>query len=78
MLREQLVEAADALHLDQVEEFLAGVGEVLADVVVDCDASLLELVLQEVRDERGARPTGATGLGALLDGADLEQLPGRG
>src|SRR5207248_3102294 len=62
VLREQIVETADAVHLHEVEELLAGMGEVLAQVVRDRDALLLEL---EVDDRLGERAAAAADGGAL-------------
>ncbi|MNO99376.1 hypothetical protein D3C76_911430 [compost metagenome] len=68
VLGQQLVEALDPLHLDQVEQLLTGVGEVGAEVVVDLDALLHQLGVEHLADERHAATTAGTGLGVGLDG----------
>ena len=64
-LREQLVEGAQAADAHQVEQLLARVGKVLAEVVVDGDAAARELGLQDLRHQRRAAAAGAGRLGAL-------------
>ena len=68
VLGQQLVEALDPLHLDQVEQLLTGVGEVGAEVVVDLDALLHQLGVEHLADERHAAAAAGTGLGVRLDG----------
>ena len=68
MFGQQLVEALDPLHLDQVEQLLTGVGEVGAEVVVDLDALLHQFGVEHLTDERHAAAAAGTGLGVLLDG----------
>ncbi len=68
MLGQQLVEALDPLHLDQMEQLLTGVGEVGAEVVVDLDALFHQLGVEHLADERHTAAAAGTGLGVLLDG----------
>ncbi|MNQ48476.1 hypothetical protein D3C85_623550 [compost metagenome] len=68
VLGQQLVEALDPLHLDQVEQLLTGVGEVGAEVVVDLYALLHQLGVEHLADERHAAAAAGTGLGVRLDG----------
>lgn len=65
---QQLLEALDPFHLDQVEQLLAGVGEVAAQVVVDLYALFHQFGVEHLTDERHAAAAAGTGLGVLLDG----------
>ena len=65
---QQLVEALDPFHLDQVEQLLTGVGEVGAEVVVDLYALLHQFGVEHLADEGHAAAAAGTGLGVLLDG----------
>ena len=75
---QQLVEALDPLHLDQMEQLLTGVGEVGAEVVVDLDALLHQLGVEHLTDERHAAAAAGTGLGVLLDGGQRGVALGHG
>src|SRR2546425_2426375 len=68
--RDQLIEGADAIHLHQVEELLARVREVLAEVVGDRDALLLELQVDERLGERPAAAAAGRALGGFLQRAE--------
>ncbi|MNS61706.1 hypothetical protein D3C72_947390 [compost metagenome] len=66
MLREQVGEAADLAHADEVVQLLARVGEMLAQVVVHGHAALGHFHLHDLRDQRHAAAAGGAGLGAGL------------
>ena len=72
LLRARL-EAVETRRPDEVEQLLARVGEVLAQVVVDGDALALELRLQNLRDQRRTAAAGAGRLGLALERPDVVQ-----
>lgn len=60
---QQFVEGFDAFHADQVEQLLAGVSEVFAQVVVDLDALFRQLGVEHLGDQRDTAAAAGTGLG---------------
>src|SRR5690606_14733056 len=68
---QQLLEALDAFHADEVIELLAGVGEVFAQALVDFHAAGAQLVLDHLLEQRGAAAAAGGGLGAGLDPGDV-------
>ena len=63
---ENVLEAVDP---HDVEQLLAGVGEVLAQVVLDLDAGLLQLVVQQLGGQGDAAAAAGAGLGGGLERA---------
>ena len=61
------LEGAQLADAHEVEQLLARVREVLAEVVVDRHALARQLRLQHLRDERHAAAAGAAGLGLALE-----------
>ena len=68
--RDELVEGAYPADPDDVEELLAGEREVLAEALVDGDARLLQLVVEDRRAQRDAAAAAGAGLGGGLHLAD--------
>ena len=67
---EGCVEALDAPDLDEVEQALARVREVLAEVVVHREAACLELGIEYLLHQGRAAAAGGARLGAFLQRAD--------
>ena len=59
VLRDHVVERLQIADADQVEELLARVREVLAQVVLHVDAALLQLGVEDLLDQRAAAAAGA-------------------
>src|SRR5574341_2196184 len=69
MLGDDLVEGSELAELDEMKQFLARMGEVLAEVAVDAEAALLHLGVQDLLRERAAAAAARRGLGLLLERA---------
>ncbi|VFT73442.1 Uncharacterised protein [Klebsiella aerogenes] len=77
---QQFVEGFNAFHADQVEQLLAGVSEVFAQVVVDLDALFRQFGIEHLRHQRDTTPAAGSGFGfrfqrrdgvaAFVDGGD--------
>ena len=63
---QQRLERLDAFDADQVEQLLARIGEVFAQVVVDLDALLAQLGVQHLSEQRDAAAAAGAGLGFCL------------
>ena len=68
--RQQIVERLELVQPHQMEEILAGVGKMLAQVIRDRDAGLLQLELQEITQQRDARAAPGARLGTRFQGRD--------
>ena len=71
----KLVERADLLDLDDLEEFLPGVGEMLAEVIIHLAAGGLQFGMQKLGHQRKASAAAGAGLGGRLDLAHRVELP---
>ena len=63
----ELVKRADLLDLDDLEEFLPGVGEMLAEVIIHLAAGGLQLGMQKLGHQGDASAAAGAGLGGRLD-----------
>src|SRR5512136_159562 len=63
----QLVEAANPVDSQQMIELLAGIGEVLAEVILHRHTGFLHLSLEEIRHQGHATAATRAGFRAFLD-----------
>ena len=70
VLDQHVIESLELAQLDQVEQLLARVGEVFAEMIVDGDAAALEFRIQHLLEQGCATTAGGCRLGAFLECGD--------
>src|SRR5690606_25140489 len=68
---QHLFETGNTLYADDVVEFLAGMGEVLAQAAIDHHAPCAQLMLEDLFEQRAATAAAGAGLGIGFQLAEI-------